>query len=188
MKWSHLKNQIETKFADSIAGRVEVWNTRYRKSHDQEGEAWITFDKERICSMGAYTFYKEAWLETLKLRKGELKIDWFDSEIYSQRHEAEKIVKEKGVLAPWDFNSALYDYLNLSIDAAIVSDNPVIRSLAVLDKRFGKRRLNEYDDSKEHPLVRMLYHLRCKAEGLNKNSEQDTTNHRSPSVQGAGGR
>ena len=185
MKWSQLKNQIEAKFADSIAGRVEVWNTRYRKSRDQEGEAWITFDKERIYSMGAYTFYREAWLETLKLRKGDRNIDWFGPEIYSQRHEAEKTVKEKSALAPWDFTRALYEYLNLSIDAALVSDNPVIRSLAVLDKRFGKRRLIEYDDSAEHPLVRMLYQFRCKAEGLNTTPEQP--NPRSPSAPMVGG-
>lgn len=44
MKWSELKKRIEEKFAESVHGRVEVWATRYRHAHDQEGEAWITFD------------------------------------------------------------------------------------------------------------------------------------------------
>jgi len=29
MKWSQLKTRIEEKFAESVVGRVEVWNTRY---------------------------------------------------------------------------------------------------------------------------------------------------------------
>ena len=65
-----------------------------------------------------------------------------------------------------DANQALSDYLKLSIDDAIKSDNPIIRSLAILDRRFGRRRLAQFDDSKEHPMVRELYRLRCEAEGI----------------------
>ena len=48
MKWSQLKKRIEESFADSVRGRVEVWNTRYRRAHDDAGEAWITIDKQRV--------------------------------------------------------------------------------------------------------------------------------------------
>lgn len=44
--------------------------------------------------------------------------------------------------------------------------DPVIRALAVLDARYGKRRLTAFDPVDEHPLVRRLFYLRCEAEGI----------------------
>ena len=58
MKWSQLKSRIEATFANSVAGRVEVWNTRYRKSHwdgiEVYGEAWITIDGQRKYDIGQF--------------------------------------------------------------------------------------------------------------------------------------
>jgi hypothetical protein len=41
MRWSLLKKKVEDNFADSVVGRVEVYNTRYRKAHDEYGEVWV---------------------------------------------------------------------------------------------------------------------------------------------------
>ena len=60
MQWSQLKKRLESTFADSVRGRVEVWATRYRSAHDQAGEAWITFDKNRLVSMGTWTYEVES--------------------------------------------------------------------------------------------------------------------------------
>ncbi|MHC4745149.1 MAG: hypothetical protein ACYS8Z_24805 [Planctomycetota bacterium] len=38
--------------------------------------------------------------------------------------------------------------------------------MGTLDRRFGKRRLKEFDDSNEHSLVKTLYRFRCEAEGI----------------------
>jgi hypothetical protein len=46
-----------------------------------------------------------------------------------------------------DVNRGLFDFLNLSIDDAIKSDNPIIRAFATLDRRFGRRRLGDFDES-----------------------------------------
>ena len=45
------------------------------------------------------------------------------------------------------------EYINLNIDDAFSSDNPIIKSFAVLDKRLGKRRLKLINKSDLHPLV-----------------------------------
>ena len=157
MKWSQLKKRIEATFAKSVAGRVEVWNTRYRGAHDDAGEAWITVDGVRVTSMGACTFGRMYWEESWKLRQ-----DGY----CRTRDEAVRRAHERGGFLPSEVNRALFDYLSLSIDDAIKSDNPIIRAFATLDRRFGKRRLAEFDDSKEHPLVRTLYRIRCGAEGI----------------------
>ncbi len=70
----------------------------------------------------------------------------------------------------YDDYQALADlkaYLRISIDDALKTDTPLVRALAVIDRRLGKRRLRSLDvGSDEHPLVRELYRLRCEAEGI----------------------
>ena len=60
----------------------------------------------------------------------------------------------------------MFTYLDLSIDDASKSENPIIRGFAMLDRRFGKRRLCNFDLTKEHPLVSQFYRFRCHVEGL----------------------
>ena len=178
MKWSQLKKRTEGSFAASVAGRVQVWTTRYRGSHDAEGEAWVTIDKQRVSSMGTYTYLIEHYREVNRLREEAGCTDYSDpgqQEGYSNAHdEADRLVKEKGHIPLWDFNGALFALLSLSINDAITSDNPIIRAFATIDRRFGKRRLREFDDTQEHPLVATLYRFRCEAEGITKEPEQHT--------------
>jgi hypothetical protein len=56
-------------------------------------------------------------------------------------------------------------YLSLSIDEALALPSPLVRALAVVDRRVGKRRLASLAAGpKEHPLVRELLALRLAAE------------------------
>lgn len=72
--------------------------------------------------------------------------------------------------APYDDYQALADleaYLAIPIDEALASPSPLLRALAVVDRRVGKRRLRALDiGPAEHALVRELYALRCEAEGI----------------------
>ena len=79
---------------------------------------------------------------------------------------------EKGEFSRWEFMDACWDYLNMSIDDAVVSDNPIIRSFAMLDKRLGKRRLKLIDRNGLHPLALSLLNLRLECEGL-KSTEKE---------------
>ena len=49
---------------------------------------------------------------------------------------------------------------DLSVSDALRSDSPVIRSLAVMDKRTGRRRIEQMDRTTLHPLVRRFADLR----------------------------
>ena len=72
--------------------------------------------------------------------------------------------------AQYDDYQALADlkaYLLLSVDDALQSGSPLIRALAVIDRRVGKRRLRSLEiGPEEHSLVYELYRLRCEAEGI----------------------
>ena len=67
---------------------------------------------------------------------------------------------EKGVFAGYDLSGAMRLFLTISIDEAIVSKNPLVRGLAVLDKRTGQQRLARFDAEKELPFIKQLIDLR----------------------------
>lgn len=70
---------------------------------------------------------------------------------------------DMGLFAGYDLPLAMREYLTLSIDGAIASRNPLIRALAVLDRRAGERRLARIDPAQEVPIVRELLEVRRSA-------------------------
>lgn len=56
MRWSQLKKQLQTRMAESVLGSIDMHQTRYRHSHDEEGEFWIMLGKSRIFSSGSLSF------------------------------------------------------------------------------------------------------------------------------------
>lgn len=136
MKWSKLKQQVEAMFADGVRGRVELRTMRYEKAHDRFGRSWITVDGREVANMSNY------------LACGESVAD-------GNRHRF-----EAGIFAGYDLPLAMREFLTLSIDAAIASPNPLIRALAVLDRRAGERRLARIDPAKEVPPVLELLAVR----------------------------
>jgi len=100
---------------------------------------------------------------------------WSNAESWYYPHDPEgrerfaKAVEEAhaaNVFSRGEWHQALFDYLNMSIDDILKSDNLLIRALGMVDARLGKRRLKNMDVSQEHQLVQRLYLLRCDAEGL----------------------
>lgn len=170
MKWSQLKKRFEANFADAVKGRVEVWATRYRSSHDQVGECWVTLDKQKVISMATLTFYKEYYGEANRIREQGGCLDFTDPEqaggYYQAYDEALKHTTARSVFEAGDLKLAMAESLNLSIEDALASPSPIIRAFAMLDRRFGKRRLLDFEPSKAHPMVVKFYEIRCLVEGV----------------------
>lgn len=170
MRWSKLKQRIEDNFADCAKGRVEIWNTRYRNSHDQEGEAWITIDKERVHSMGTLTHLTKFYEHSRQLQEDRDCLDYRDREQIEGYRMAQNEVglklKQEGVIPLWEFNGALFEYLNMSLEQILISDQMIIRALGIFDKRFGKRRLKKVDLSGEHEVIQLFHRIRCAFEGM----------------------
>lgn len=138
MRWSKLKQHVEAMFAGGVRGRVELRTTRYEKAHDRFGRSWITIDGREVATMSNY------------LACGDSVADG-----HPGRFEA-------GVFAGYDLPLAMREYLTLSIDEAIASRNPLIRALAVLDRRAGERRLARIDAANELPIVKELFAFRSR--------------------------
>lgn len=170
MKWSQLKKRTEDNFAASVHGRVEVWSTRYRHAHDQDGEAWITFDGKRTISLATYSYEIEAGRLRDEIRTTSGCVDYrnpaHQAGYYAAYEAADRIVNREGFYPLWEFNKTLFAYLNLAIDDALQSTDPLSKALGMLDRRFGKRRLREFDPAQESMLVRKMYEYRCMCEGV----------------------
>lgn len=160
MRWSKLKQRVEECFADAVKGRVEVWNTRYRHAYEQDGEAWISVDGRRLHSISTQGFLKDEWIAkgSPDYRKGE-----------SSTRDRQEVVDDlhaSGSMELWVANSALFDYLSMSLEDALASDIALIRAIAILDRRLGKRRLATLDTSQAPAFIQELYRFRCDCEGL----------------------
>jgi len=56
MRWSQLKQRVEANFAPRVRGRIELFQTRYRRAADSFGEVWVVIDGKRRYSWGDITF------------------------------------------------------------------------------------------------------------------------------------
>ncbi len=155
MRWSKLKKTIEDKFADCVKGRVHLYTTRYTSGSYFMVRGWITLDGKEIANFSTPDNYQKYGWNTPEINE----------RIPAEERTAGQAV-EKGEFSRWDFVVACFDYLNANIDEAFASDNPIIKSFAILDKRFGKRRLKLVDKKDLHPLVNTLLNLRLKCEGM----------------------
>ena len=161
MKWSKLKKSIEDKFAESVNGRVNLYATRYTSGSYYMVRGWITVDKKEIANFST--------------PDNNNKYGWNTPDINERipaDERTEGAAAEKGEFSRWEFMDSGWDYLNMSIDDAVVSDNPIIRSFSMLDKRLGKRRLKLIDRNGLHPLALSLLDLRLECEDL-KSEEKE---------------
>lgn len=180
LQWSKTKSTLESFLCDKLKGRIKIFATVYRKSHDGPARVWMTLDKKEIVNASdvTYAVRHEELYKQLKQDQNVKEIpyhsDWgvmFHSkerqELVKASHEAEEIMKNQNVFNSYHLYSAFMDYCSLSIEQALNSENVMIRAYAMLDRRVGKRRLKELTlNEATHPLIVDFYYIRCEVEGL----------------------
>ena len=150
MRWSKLRSLVTEGFADSIRSRVDIQSTRY--GNCSCGHAWITLDGEVIANFCTRAHSIAQGMEATSAKVAT-----------TPRHQFAKF----GELSRQDAYEACWDFVhNLPIAAALTDVDPLVQTLAVLDRRVGKRRLAQLNSSHYHPLAAVLLGVRREAEGL----------------------
>lgn len=150
MKWSKLKSEIENRFCPALRHRVSIYSTAY--GNCTCGHAWITLDKVIIANFCTRAF----WNTRPTFDEGTGKFIKGSASNSGEKKYGKQYV-EYGELSRQDVYKACWEYLHdLSIDEALISDDPLIQTLAVMDARMGKRRLKAIDQAKLHPLALKL--------------------------------
>jgi hypothetical protein len=95
------------------------------------------------------------------VEEGRTGISTWENPLNAKR--AADILSQRGVHDAGDVISSLRTYLDLDPQIALSSTDPVLKAMAVIDRRVGKRTLESLPVAdEEHSLVRTLYLLRMK--------------------------
>lgn len=136
MRWTKLKQMVESSFCEGVKGHVGLWTTRYTKGHDRQGRSWITLDGVEILNMSNF-----------------LPIGKDIADGHPDRFQ-------KGIFAGYDLPDAMKLFIDMPVQDALISSNPLIRGLAVLDHRVGIRTLAKIDEKQEPSIVVKLILIR----------------------------
>jgi hypothetical protein len=157
MQWSKLKSRIEQFFTPTLRGRVELRSVRYRGAHDQEGRGYITVDGVEVWSMCSLKHEQIEWERITKTSTDTGLPRW-----QAQKHVQAELERE-GVLSQYGYYRSLEQYCNNSIEENLSSANVLLRALAMIDSRVGRRRLDTFPIGTEHQMVIYFHELRKNA-------------------------
>lgn len=113
MQWSKLRALFLQQLAAELRGRIDVHSAAYKSG----GRTWISFDDVEIACVQAPGFTRQVFRHASCL----------------DLHHGQTL----------ELGDAIYFVLHSSIDECLASDNPLVRAIAFLDKRCGKRRIDE---------------------------------------------
>lgn len=154
MRWSQVKKQLGERLAPAVRKRVGFYNARYRHNHDSEGRGWITFDGVQVFDAATRTAWWDEWRRAgsqTPLGAGTV----------AAGHER----RTDGVLTLPEFNDTLWNFLQMPIDAALASEDILLKGVALLDRRVGRERFARMASGvRVHPFLDACITLRAEAE------------------------
>ena len=164
--WSGIRNKLENDYlCPALRGHIQYFATSYSKSADHEGRAAIRVDGVEVLRSNYYTYFENVWTKFHHLRSTTLKDHNSAKEAIDRAYA---YALEQGTFDQKVFYEAFGIFDNQSIEKSLVSQNPLVRIFALLDRRLGKRHLLALEKSMEQELdwVRAFYVIRMQAEGL----------------------
>ena len=154
MQWSKLRSLVESRFTESLRKRVSIHSTAY--GNCSCGHAWITLDGEVIANFCTRAHYQKLADERANR----------PTPVASTKKYETQFV-EYGEMSRQDVYQACWRFIHdLSIEQALSDSDILVLSLAVLDQRIGKRRMQGLALEYLPPLPRHLLEIRAVAEGI----------------------
>ena len=168
LSWSAMRKILEQEnICESLKGRIQYFATRYRKVHDQEGRVAIRLDGKEIFQSDFFDWLiKRNTVEESNVIPREQPET--SKSYWSYWNKVCLEVKNHGGFDQYGFYEAFHVYHNQSIDKSLTSPDPVVRLLAVMDKRTGKRRLQKlFAEVETQPAwLQVFFKLRLEADGI----------------------
>ena len=158
--WAGLNKWLQECLCDDLKDRITYFLTRYHKVHDSYGRAAILLDgRELVCFSWVEQCRQEQQVSAKYAESGNK--GWF--ELYDEMKSA---WDKSCTYCEMDFLNAVLEFRNLSIQDALASGNYIIKILAILDKRVGKRtleKIKQAEEYKQYPAwAGQFYELRLK--------------------------
>lgn len=185
MSWSKTKQLLESFLCPALYGRVEYCATSYRYSPDKAGLCYITVNKKNVFNMNDVTTLIR-WYQTEQEIKNDpdIRIPINNEELEAVRKDtkgtvpedrlvviarnrkisdyAKELLSAQSVLGKSNFIVVANKFLSLSIVDSIESNDILLNTLALVDRRVGKKRLLSMTENikLKHPIVQYFYELR----------------------------
>ena len=185
MAWSKLKQNLESFLCPALHGKVEYRATSYRYSPDKAGNCYIAVDKKNVFNMNDKATLIR-WYQTEQEIKNDsaIQIPINQEEIEKVRKEtkgivpedrlhvmarsrklsehAKKLVSAQLSLSKTDFTVIASTFLSTPIEESLESNDILLNSLALVDRRVGKKRILSMTEKMKlkHPIVQYFYELR----------------------------
>jgi hypothetical protein len=169
MKWSRLKHLVEERLAPSVSGQISLHQARYRRTLEEVGRVWVSVNGHEVISFNTNSYVAKRASLGAELRAANDLRPYGDAgqhpEYLAADAQAEAILRRSGEYDDYHALADLERSLSMSIDEMLSDESPLLRALAVLDARVGKRRLRALlAAADEHAFVRLAVTLRCEAE------------------------
>ncbi len=162
--WSGIRAKLEKEYlAPALRGHLAYFATSYSKCPDHEGRAAVLLDGKEIISSNYYEHMISQSVQWHKIKEEDPDISNAD-----QWSKAFDLALKEGTFEQHNFYKAFEEFDNQCIEKSLASDNPLVRMLAILDRRVGKRTLMKLKDKSEQDLewLKPIYRIRFEAEHL----------------------
>jgi hypothetical protein len=147
VRWSKLKQLVENGFTPSLAKRLTINSAAYGACTC--GHAWLTLDGDVIANFCTRAQGNRDYSGAPKT--------------VNKMYDTQCV--EYGELSRQDAYRACWAFVHeMSIEQSLMDSDPLIQTLAVVDRRVGKRRLKEIDGERLHRMARKLLDERRKLE------------------------
>lgn len=159
MQWSKLKSHLFDFVDPELRKRIDFHLIKYRKLGDSTNEFLVYVDGVKIFSAS----YSRHNIATYVVTR------WTGWQAYDDGKEPyflEETLNKREIHAPVDITSSIRTYFDLDPQISLHSSDPILRALAMIDKRIGRRTLEALEISAhEHSLIWALYRLRMESRG-----------------------
>lgn len=174
--WNSVRKMLEEDFlCEKLRGRVQYFFTIYHNAPDQYGRFAIRVDGKEIYQANPYNeSYCNKLVNELHEKENIPHRLWdgkefvFDEECIIIEDKATLMAIADGKADSYIVINSIMEYINTPIEKALSSENYVLRMLAVLDRRVGKRTLSKLaEDFMSLPeWLKRFYRLRFIVEGI----------------------
>ncbi|MCR5249960.1 MAG: hypothetical protein K6E50_05075 [Lachnospiraceae bacterium] len=159
--WSGIRAKLEKEYlADSLKGHIQYFATSYSKCPDHEGRAAILLDGKEIISGGYYN----NWVKASEFPHD----DKYERRMKCEMAFMDDTAMQLGIFDQRCIYEAFDIFDNQSIEKSLESENMLVRIMAILDRRVGKRRLIRIRETieSEDPVFKEFFAIRAEAEKI----------------------
>ena len=161
-QWAETRKLLEQDLlCEPLRGRVRYFATRYRGAHDQGGRVCVVVDGKEIINM-PFVMEDKRYAEVYRRWPGSGKSRG------QLLGEVEEDFSKQGLYEPGDFKYALERFLTNDITKSLQSGDWLVRMLAIMDRRVGKRTLEKLKPTVGQlpEWLQFFYRLRIESENV----------------------